>query len=93
MNRIWRKDQQNILVVMTDGKNEDIAGLSLAELVRRLKASRKAARPVTVILIAYGSDADVPPLSKAAGATGGRTYVALRPTDIGKVFLAAMVNR
>lgn len=93
MNRIWRKDQQNILVVMTDGKNEDTSGLSLAELVRRLKTTRSADRPVTVILIAYGVDADVPSLSQAAAATGGRTYVALQPTDIGKVFLAAMVNR
>ena len=93
VNRIWRKDQQNILVVMTDGKNEDTAGLSLQELVRRLKTTRNADRPVTVILIAYGQDADVASLSQAAAATGGRTYVALRPTDIGKVFLAAMVNR
>jgi Ca-activated chloride channel family protein len=93
INRIWRKDQQNILVVLTDGKNEDTSGLSLAELVRRLKTARSPDRPVTVILIAYGVDADVPALNQAAAATGGRTYVALRPTDIGKVFLSAMVNR
>jgi hypothetical protein len=46
-----------------------------------------------VILIAYGSDADVVSLGKAAAAVHGRTYWAKNPADIGKVFLAAMVNR
>lgn len=91
--RGWRKDQQNVLMVMTDGKNEDRAGLSLSELVRRLRQARDPARPVTVILIAYGRDADVGSLTQAATAAGGRTYVARDPADIGKVFLAAMVNR
>lgn len=93
INRVWRADQQNILVVMTDGKNEDIAGLSLPQLVAKLRAQRSPDKPVTVILIAYGGDADVASLNKAAGAVGARTYVARNPADIGKVFLAAMVNR
>jgi Ca-activated chloride channel homolog len=91
--KVWRKDQQNILVVMTDGKNEDRAGLSLPQLVQRLKSTRNAKKPVTVILFAYGADADVPALNQAAKATGGRLYVVRQPADIGKAFLAAMVNR
>jgi Ca-activated chloride channel family protein len=93
VHRLWRKDQQNILVVMTDGKNEDPVGLSLPALVQSLRKTRNTAHPVTVILIAYGLDADVPALDRAAAATGGRTYVVRNPADIGKVFLAAMVNR
>lgn len=93
IHRTWRKDQQNILVVMTDGKNEDTVGLSMPALVRSLREGRVAARPVTVILIAYGVDADLQALNQAASAAGGRTYVARDPADIGKVFLAAMVNR
>lgn len=46
-----------------------------------------------MILIAYGSDADVGSLGKAAAAVHGRTYWAKNPGDIGTVFLAAMVNR
>jgi Ca-activated chloride channel family protein len=91
--RTWRADQQNILVVMTDGKNEDLSGLSLPQLVSSLTAHVDPKRPVTVILIAYGSDADVVSLGKAAAAVRGRTYWAQNPADIGKVFLAAMVNR
>ena len=54
---------------------------------------RSEGAPVTAILIAYGSDADVVSLGKAAAAVHGRTYWARNPADIGKVFLAAMVNR
>jgi len=59
VRRAWRPDQQNILVVMTDGKNEDGHGLSLPQLVSSLRAQVSPKRPVSVILIAYGSDADV----------------------------------
>ncbi len=91
--RGWIKDQQNVLMVMTDGKNEDANGLSLSELTRRLRQARDPARSITVIFIAYGQDADLGALSQAASAVGGRTYAARDPADIGKVFLAAMVNR
>ena len=93
VRRAWRPDQQNILVVMTDGKNEDGHGLSLPQLVSSLRAQVSPKRPVSVILIAYGSDADVVSLGKAAAPVHGRTYWAKNPADIGKVFLAAMVNR
>jgi Ca-activated chloride channel family protein len=93
LQRSWRADQQNILVVMTDGKNEDIAGLSLPQLVSSLRAHADPRRPITAIFIAYGADADIASLTQAATAVRGRTYWAQNPTDIGKVFLAAMVNR
>lgn len=91
--RSWQPDQQNILVVMTDGKNEDLSGLSLPQLTSSLRSHLDPKKPVTVILIAYGADADVASLGQAATAARGRTYWAKQPTDIGKVFLAAMVNR
>ncbi|HEV7653254.1 MAG TPA: substrate-binding domain-containing protein [Mycobacteriales bacterium] len=93
VQRTWRADQQNILVVMTDGKNEDAAGLALPQLVSSLRAHANPKKPITAIFIAYGADADVTALNQAATAVRGRTYWAQQPTDIGKVFLAAMVNR
>jgi Ca-activated chloride channel family protein len=86
-------DQQNILVVMTDGRNEDLPGLSLPQLVSTLTTHVDPKRLITVILIAYGSDADAVSLGKAAQPVRGRTYWAKNPADSGKVFLAAMVNR
>ena len=93
VQRTWRPDQQNILVVMTDGRNEDLSGLSLPQLVSSLRAHADPKRPITAIFIAYGADADVMSMGTAAAAVHGRTYWAQNPADIGKVFLAAMVNR
>jgi hypothetical protein len=62
-------------------------------LVSSLRAHVDRKRPVTTILVAYGADADVASLGRAAAAVRGRTYWAQNPADIGKVFLAAMVNR
>jgi hypothetical protein len=84
ITRTWRADQQNILVVMTDGKERGRRRLSLPQLISSLRASRDAARPVTVILIAYGTDADVPRWTQAARRPGaGRTSPATPPTSAG----------
>ncbi|GAA0279456.1 VWA domain-containing protein [Cryptosporangium japonicum] len=90
---IWRADQQNILVVMTDGRNEDEDGFGLDELLGRLRAAKNPAKPVTVLAIAYGSGADVQALQRVTEVTGGRTFVSRDPADIGAVLLSAMVNR
>ena len=67
------------------------AGQALAR--QSLRRTRRARRPVTVILIACGVDADVPALEQASRATSRRTYVCRDPADIGMVFLAPVVNR
>ncbi|TQS44301.1 VWA domain-containing protein [Cryptosporangium phraense] len=89
----WRPDQQNILVVMTDGRNEDRTGLSLPQLLARLRSTMTPAKPITVLAIAYGSGADVEALQRVTAVTGGRTFVSRNPADIGAVLLSAMVNR
>ena len=93
VQRTWTPTKQNILVVMTDGKNEDPSGITLSTLVHRLAAARDPRKPITVILIAYGASADVVALNQVGTATGGRLYICRNPADIGRVFLAAMVNR
>ena len=93
VQQTWTPTKQNILVVMTDGQNEDPTGLTLPALVQRLAAARNPRKPITVILIAYGANADVVALNQVGAATGGRLYICRNPADIGRVFLAAMVNR
>jgi Ca-activated chloride channel family protein len=76
MQQAWRPNAQNVLVVMTDGRNEDDDGLSLPDLVQRLRAAARADRPVPVIGIAVGPRADADALQEICKATGGRTVVA-----------------
>ncbi|GAA4688493.1 substrate-binding domain-containing protein [Phytohabitans rumicis] len=83
MLQAWQPNAQNVLVVMTDGKNEDEEGLTLDQLTSRLKASVRADRPLPVIGIAVGPKADANALQEVSKVTGGRTFVAR--DDVGAI--------
>jgi Ca-activated chloride channel family protein len=86
----WEAGRLNLVVIMTDGRNEDKQSITRDDLVRRLQTAARTDRPVQVVTIAYGTDADVGSLQEISRATGGRTFVARNPNDIEKVFLAAL---
>jgi Ca-activated chloride channel family protein len=81
----------NAVVVLTDGRNDAQGGLTLDQLLGRLLRDN-ANRPVRLITIAYGPDADQATLAKIARATKGAAYVAPSPADIPKVYSAALSN-
>jgi Ca-activated chloride channel homolog len=88
--RNWEPGKINLVVMMTDGRNEDDVGLSREQMLSQLKRSVKPDRPVQIVTIAYGADADVNVLREISGVTGGRTFVSRTAADIEKVFLAAL---
>jgi Ca-activated chloride channel homolog len=91
--RSWQPNHTNAVVLLTDGRNQDPEGISLAELVRTLRAEQDPSRPVPVISIAYGSDPQAArALAVISEVTGGATYTA-RPQDIDQVFLDALGQR
>ncbi|BCB86812.1 substrate-binding and VWA domain-containing protein [Phytohabitans suffuscus] len=75
MQKAWKPNAQNMVVVMTDGKNEDESGLSLQQLLDKLKASARPDRPLPVLAIAVGPKADATALEEITKVTGGRTFV------------------
>jgi Ca-activated chloride channel family protein len=88
--RNWQPGRINIVVLMTDGKNEDKQSLTFQQTLDKLRASVKPDKPVQIVTIAFGNDADVPALQAISRVTGGRTFVSRDPRDIEKVFLAAL---
>lgn len=83
----------NSVILLTDGENEDPGSLSLRELVQIIEREKDPARPIQVIAIGMGPDADANALRRIAAATGGRSYVARDPGDIAEVFIDAMLAR
>lgn len=67
----------NAVVVVTDGRNEDPGSRSLAALVDQIRRDFDGTRPVRIITVAYGENADVATLESIADATAGRSYRAL----------------
>jgi len=83
----------NLVLLNTDGVNEDDDGLDLDGLLTKLKALHDPAKPVSVIAIGYGPDTDQDALEKIAAATDGAAYQALAPTDITSVLVDAVTQR
>ena len=81
------------VVIITDGKDEDQGSIGLPALVAKLHAEIDATRPVKVIGIALGPDADLGALKQIAAATGGAAYSAVNPTDLQTVLFDALRQR
>jgi Ca-activated chloride channel family protein len=86
----WVQDRINTVVLLTDGRNEKQGGTSLASLLTALRAD--GGRPVRIITIAYGADADQAALRRIAEATRGPSYVAADPKEIQRIFILAISN-
>ena len=83
-----------VVVVLTDGADGGTRfAMSNNEFLKRLAAQRDPARPVPVIAVGYGPDANMPALQRMAKATGGQAIAARNPADLAsamaKAFLAA----
>jgi Ca-activated chloride channel homolog len=86
VKRSYAPDRINIVVLLTDGINDDPGGgITKEELLRQLKAGQ-GNQKVGIITIAFGANADVTSLRQISQATGGIPYVVRDPREIIKVF-------
>jgi Ca-activated chloride channel family protein len=93
LQRSYAPERINIVVLLTDGINDDPGGgISRAELLSRLKSEQDKERPVRIITIAYGANADAASLKLISQATGGLAYVSRDPRDILRVFTDAITK-
>ncbi|MGL5861759.1 MAG: substrate-binding and VWA domain-containing protein, partial [Phycicoccus sp.] len=61
----YRDDRINAVVILTDGKNETSGGVSLDQLTAQIQRTY-AERPVHIVAIGYGPDADNATLARIA---------------------------
>ncbi|ANZ36777.1 VWA domain-containing protein [Lentzea guizhouensis] len=83
----------NSVVLMTDGRNDDISSIDTAALIETLKRESDPARPVPIIMVGLGQEADMDALRAISAATGGKAYQAPNPEDIRAVLLDAVSQR
>ncbi|MVO88236.1 VWA domain-containing protein [Streptomyces sp. p1417] len=82
----------NTLVLLTDGVNQDPDSISRGELVSRLRALADPRKPLPVIAIAVGPDADEREADQIARATGGSGHEVDDPAQIHSVILKAITQ-
>lgn len=83
----------NSVLLFTDGKNDDKVTIDLQTLLAQLAAEADPLKPVPVILIGFGPDADIDSMTQIATATGGAAYSANQPDDLGRVLVDALSQR
>ena len=89
----YQPGQANSVVLMTDGRNEDPAGLSEQQLLQELSRGAEAQQQVQIFTIGMGPEADVAALRRIAEETGGESYVARDPRDVADAFNDALLER
>ncbi len=90
----WQPGVSNSVVIYTDGKNDNPAGLTIGETIDQLTKLRDPEKPVRLIVIGMGTAIDrneLEQITKAAGSGG--VYIATDPAKIGEIFLEAIASR
>lgn len=88
----YRKGATNLVVLLTDGKNDDsTGGLSIAQLREQLtKNGADAARRVPVVLIGFGDEVDLDTLQELSRMTGATARSSRDELDINQVLISAI---
>ncbi|TQS39786.1 substrate-binding domain-containing protein [Cryptosporangium phraense] len=92
MQQHWQPRQLNLVVVLTDGRNQDDNGISRASLLSQLHSLTKPDRPVQVITLGLGDQVDEKELAQISGATGGQSYKAKDADDLERLWLATILG-
>jgi Ca-activated chloride channel family protein len=93
-----RKESANVVVVLTDGADGGTRfAMSNDAFLTKLAAAQDPAKPVSIIAVGYGPDANMGALTGMAEASGGKAFAARNPADLAsamaQAFLAAHTTR
>jgi Ca-activated chloride channel family protein len=94
MRKQSQPGRPSVVVVLTDGADGGTKfAMTHQQFLKRLNDGRDPARPVPVIAVGYGPDANMKALQDMAKATGGQAIAARNPADLAsamaRAFLAA----
>ncbi|MEU8509660.1 substrate-binding and VWA domain-containing protein [Streptomyces brevispora] len=90
--RTYVKGKFNAVVILTDGSNQDDRSISRSALIAELKRIADPERPVPLLAIAVGPDADREEVNQIAKVTGGGGYQVNDPAEIQAVILQAVMT-
>lgn len=88
----WDAARLNVLIVLTDGRDDDVSQIGRDKLVEELTALQDPKRPTRIIFVGMGPDVDAAELDQIASATGGRAFTTPDPAGIRTVVAAALAE-
>ncbi|MGW0805648.1 substrate-binding domain-containing protein [Nonomuraea sp. NPDC002799] len=97
LTKSYQEDKINTLLILTDGAGNDDpdGGVKNAELLQYLKKTYNAKRPISILLIAFGPEAEKgkEQMDALAKSTGGEAYIAKNVLQVRDFFLQGMERR
>jgi Ca-activated chloride channel family protein len=90
----YKPGATNLVVLMTDGKNDDsTGGLTIDALRAKIEANATSDKMVPIVTVGYGNDADFAALQEISRASGGALYTSKTAFDINEVLLTAIFGK
>jgi Ca-activated chloride channel homolog len=87
----YQRFATNLVVLMTDGRNDDTTGgIGLAQLRQKLTSAKASRTNVPVVTIGFGADADYATLASISHTSGTISLSSAQGVDIDKVLLAGI---
>jgi hypothetical protein len=83
----------NAVVLFTDGMNDDQGGPTLSQAVEQLKQLADPQRPVRLIAVGIGPDADLNAMRQLVAPSDGMAYQASTPDQLRTVLFDALAHR
>ncbi|WP_460850003.1 substrate-binding domain-containing protein, partial [Phytohabitans suffuscus] len=90
--RDWTPGRINLLLVLTDGTDDNASGIGRERLLRELGGLQDRRRPLPILFIGVGPDIDRAELDQIAKATGGRVALTPDPAGIRQIFFTALAE-
>lgn len=89
----YQRGYTNAVIVLTAGVDNAPGDIPAATLASKLRALYNPDRPVELIIVVVGSKGNFAAMQQIAAAGGGAAYPVTDPTQVGKVFFAAVSRR
>lgn len=91
-SRDYAYGRLNAVMVITDGRNQDPGSITLTTLLDVLRREFDGIKPVRILTVAYGADADLTGLRRIADVTGGASYRAPTAADVAPLLAKALAD-
>lgn len=92
LQRGWDPAQLNLVLIVTDGKNEYPAGLTKRQAIKQLRKVVAPERPTRVIFVGLGTEVDNKELTDIAKATGGQVHLSPDVKQVRELFFTILRN-
>ncbi|WP_430787678.1 substrate-binding domain-containing protein [Actinoplanes sp. G11-F43] len=90
--RNWTPGRINMVLILTDGTDDNASGIGRAALLRELGGLVDRKRPLPILFIGVGPEIDAAELNQIAKATGGRVALTEKPSGIRQIFYTALAE-